>query len=91
MLNAATDILISNCKKEALISSNLTISQQSMTRLVAVILTLIASLSMASWAAGQAPAQEPSSQNSQAEQPPGQAAPPLPAAPPHYGSRVNAT
>jgi len=77
-LNAATDILISNCKKEALISSNSTISQQSMTRFVAVILILITSFSMASWAAGQVPARGPSSQNSQAEQPPGQAAPPLP-------------
>ena len=76
-LNAATDILISNCKKEALIPSNSTISQQSMTRFVAVILILIATFSMASWAAGEAPAQVPPSQNSQAEQPPGQAAPRL--------------
>lgn len=50
-------------------------SQQFITRLVAVILILFASFSMASSALGQVAPQSPSAQNSQEEQTPGQASP----------------
>jgi len=77
MLTASTDNLIFNCKKEVLIPSNSTISRQSMSRLVAVMLILSTSLSMGSSAAGQVPS-APSAQASQEEQTHGQSLPPDP-------------
>jgi membrane-associated phospholipid phosphatase len=54
------------------------VSQQFITRLVAVILILFASSSMVSPAAGQVPAPTPSSQNPQEAQEPEQTSPPAP-------------
>lgn len=66
---------MSNCKKEALIPSSSIMSRQSIIRVVTVTLLLIASLSMASSAAGQVVQQTPAPENSQEEQTPRQASP----------------